>query len=584
MVNASFPLRDEHRLILRVLDGLDLALERWGEAGAASPGQGAAFVEFLREFADGCHHRKEEELLFPVLASLHFDAGGSPVAQLLGEHLRLRTLTREFSAQIAGAEAGDSAALASLRAAGRELAATLRRHVDKEEHCLFGMADAVILGKDLEHLLAAYQALEATPEFDAPYTRGRQLAARLVADLGVPAARPARASRPTGRATVAAHAVASTDERAVASAVWQHYRTPLSPDPGTELASQCARALASDPIGLIRQALERIGRRLSPEPMLWKLLPGGFLRLFFPVLGQPDHLESSTVVAVVLLHELASERTLYAHPVFAGPEANPLLKHLGGPMAQPRAQAGENGVTATRRLLYHKISIWDAYERERPLLGFEEATRRWRARYGWSLVRLYFCERCSACRWGSPFLEGDGGAPFQYEKGHAPPMHAKRRGEWADTVAAIRASKAWRIESAYARRGAFELGEQPRLVARVNGDWTLALFPTDVEILDGGSIVAAAAYYHEPSRETRWVQCLAAGEEAETLFMSGDDALGLPQPGGRHGRGPRRYAEWRRHAWSRFWLDELEIGVHAASQRWLASYWDALRKLLRASG
>ncbi|HMM74713.1 MAG TPA: hemerythrin domain-containing protein [Gammaproteobacteria bacterium] len=584
IVHATLSLRDEHRLILRVLDSLEIALGQWREAGAAAPGQCAAFAEFLREFADGCHHRKEEELLFATLARANAATAGSPVMQLAMEHERLRALARDIAIHAAPAEAGDRTALSRLLDSGAELAAVLRRHIDKEEHCLFGMAEQIIRGNGYAELVAALRVLEAEPNYRRRYARGRALAERLATDHGLPPARLVSAAAPTSRADAFISHHADDPARAAAPterAPWQACRIPLLPEPGTELAAHCAHALASEAVGLLHRALERVGRRIAHDPMLWKALPGGYLRLFFSVTGQVDRIESGTVVAIVLLYDVASERTLYAHPVYASPEANPLLKHVGGPMAQPRAQVGENGVSATRRLLYHKMAIWDAHVRERRRLGPDAASQRWRARYGWSLVRLYFCERCAACRWGSPFFAGDDGMPLRVETGPADGSDSRPGDETDPAVTAIRASPAWRIETAYARRGGFRLTEVPRLVTALGDDWTIAVFPTDAEILDGGSIVAAAAYHHRPTGGTHWVQCLVAGAEAETLFVSGD-ALGLPFPGGSYGPQPGlRYAAWRRRAWSRFWLDELELGVHAASTRWLTGYWQALRLLFR---
>lgn len=581
MLHTTLSLRDEHRLILRVLDSLELALGQWRRAGAATPGKCAAYVAFLREFADGCHHRKEEDLLFATLARVDAETADSPITQVTAEHAHLRALTLEMATQAAAAESGDPTALNRLLASGGELAAVLRRHIDKEEHCLFGMAEQTIRGDVRAELLAACRVLEAEPDFQRRYAEGRALAERLAADQDLPPARLASTAAPASHGdTFIGHHAEKHAIAGAAQALWQAYRTPLPPEPGTELAAHCARALASDAIGLPRQALERIGRRIEAEPLLWKLLPGGMLRLFFPVTGDPDLITAGTVVAIVMLYDVATERALYAHPVFAGPEANPLLKHIGGLMAQPRAQAGENGVSATRRLLLHKMAIWDAYERECRESGPVTASARWRARYGWALVRLYFCERCSACRWGSPFFDGDSGPAWLADASPAALPASPPACDATGVVAAIRASLAWQVETAYARRGGFELAERPRLIVPLAGGWTIAVFPTDAAIVDGGSLVAAAAYHHAPTRETRWVQCLAAGGEAETLFQCGDDALGLPLPGDAEGRGRRlHYAEWRRLAWSQFWLDELELGVQAASARWLSNYWRALEIL-----
>ncbi|MBW2444688.1 MAG: hypothetical protein JRG83_02050, partial [Deltaproteobacteria bacterium] len=333
-------------------------------------------------------------------------------------------------------------------------------------------------------------------------------------------------------------------------------------------------------VAMQRAMLERIGRRIEPAPLLWRMLPSGHLRLFFPVTGASDAIEKGTVVALVLLYDLAEERPLYAHPVHAGPGANPLLQHLSGPMAHPKAQEGGNGERATLRLLEHKRTLWERFEHEREELGPEEAGRLWRERYGWSLVRLYFCERCAACRFGSPFLEGSDGEPFR-STGSAVPEEARelQPGESSQIAAAVRASEPWRIEVAYAQRGGFTVRDEPSRVEALGADWRIVLFPTDAEWIEGGTLVGAIAYFHVPSGETRYASCLSAGPEAETLFLRGDTALGLPLTDAA-ARGA--YAAWRAQAWSSFWLDELELGLHAASRRWLHGYWDALGRLFGA--
>jgi hypothetical protein len=92
-----------------------------------------------------------------------------------------------------------------------------------------------------------------------------------------------------------------------------------------------------------------------------------------------------------------------------------------------------------------------------------------------------------------------------------------------------------------------------------------------------------AAWFHAPSGTTPYVHCLPAGPEAEPLFLHGERALGLPLAGiGAEAR--KAYAAWRRSAWSRFWLDELELGRHAASRRWLDGWWEALGRLFAGRG
>ena len=66
-MKATDILNDEHQLIQRVLD----ALERGAARLRAGEKISAAFfldaADFIRGFADGAHHRKEEGVLFEAL-------------------------------------------------------------------------------------------------------------------------------------------------------------------------------------------------------------------------------------------------------------------------------------------------------------------------------------------------------------------------------------------------------------------------------------------------------------------------------------------------------------------------------------
>lgn len=147
-------------------------------------------------------------------------------------------------------------------------------------------------------------------------------------------------------------------------------------------------ALAGAAVRMQRDLLERLGLQIDTTPMLWKYMPGPYLRLFFRVEGESLAIEEGRVVALVLLHDPQRGRTLYAHPIHAGPQANPLLKHLHGPMAAPKAQEGANGDRATLRLLEHKQAIWDRFLLDRERLEPREAGQLRRERYFWALMRV----------------------------------------------------------------------------------------------------------------------------------------------------------------------------------------------------
>ena len=354
------------------------------------------------------------------------------------------------------------------------------------------------------------------------------------------------------------------------------YRRPLD----ATLRRHVSAALASDALRMQRELLEPLGLRIDPEPALWKYLPGPALRLFLRVDGDSPAVEEGQVVAVVLLHDPQSDRTLYAHPIHAGARANPLLGHLHGPMATPKAQEGANGDRATLRLLEHKRAIWDQFLLEREQLEPHDAGRRWRERYSWALVRLYFCERCPGCGWGSPFFDGISGQPHRAPRTERSPAQITP-GLTAGFFERLRESAAWAVETAYVRRGGLAVNHTPALAAWLDRDMVFAAFPTDVEFIDAGVPVGLALYADASTASVRHAHVLTAGPEPEPALLHGERALGLPrpQPGEADAAARDSYARWRARGWSQFWLRELEDGPYAASESWLTGYWDALARL-----
>jgi len=338
--------------------------------------------------------------------------------------------------------------------------------------------------------------------------------------------------------------------------------------------------LDSSPMQAVRTLLNRSGLHVEEQPIVNKDLAGSLVRLMFPAVG--GCIADGAVVSVVCLYDRQAGRTLYAHPMHAGPEVNPLVRHLDGPMAAPKSQADADGGRASKRIIEHKRALWDRFVDERPRIGQREADRRWRAGYYWALKRLYFCGGCRQCRWGSPFFDLPGPKSAGVATGSttpnpAPPL-SKRH---ATIINDIRSSDAWRVESAYAKRGGFTVMEHPRLVKEIQTDCIQIVFPTNVSAVQAGALVAVAFTHNLPSRSVILSHCLCAGPESEIQFLKGDVAFRLPQPqpamAGEDARETYRF--WRRSAWSQFWLNELERGLAVASEIWLNEFWDALEAL-----
>ncbi len=152
-------LRSEHRVIERVLDAMQ-------QLAANTPIDAAAFrdaIDFLRNFADGCHHAKEENELFPRLEVQGIPRDGGPIGCMLDEHVRGRALIRAMSASLDGAAAGAPQSLGDFRRSVADYVDLLRKHIWKEDNVLFAMADQVLGAVDRSALQAGFERTEAIP-------------------------------------------------------------------------------------------------------------------------------------------------------------------------------------------------------------------------------------------------------------------------------------------------------------------------------------------------------------------------------------------------------------------------------------
>ncbi len=160
MAKATEVLMSEHRGIERMLAALEREVPKL-EAGDGTPlpvfVQG---VDFLRGFADRCHHHKEEQLLFPTLASKGVPTEGGPIAVMLGEHEQGRGYIRAMGAAIERYEAGDRGALKDLAAAARGYVELLRAHIWKEDNVLFQIANQALTTEEQQSLAEDFERVE----------------------------------------------------------------------------------------------------------------------------------------------------------------------------------------------------------------------------------------------------------------------------------------------------------------------------------------------------------------------------------------------------------------------------------------
>ena len=143
-MQATDILMQEHEVILRVIGALEIQTNRLAAGRNVRPGFFLDAADFIRNFADGCHHKKEEGVLFEAMVDAGLPRQGGPIPVMLAEHEQGRAFTRGMRDAANRLAAGDASARTDVVINARGYADLLRQHIQKENGILFPLADQVI--------------------------------------------------------------------------------------------------------------------------------------------------------------------------------------------------------------------------------------------------------------------------------------------------------------------------------------------------------------------------------------------------------------------------------------------------------
>jgi hemerythrin-like domain-containing protein len=160
-MKATQVLRDEHAGILAMLAVVEAAADRLRDGKSVPPDLFPSAVGFFRNFADKCHHGKEETKLFPALIDHGMPQEGGPVGVMLEEHTLGRAYIREMSAAADRYAQGDASIVPALIENALGYVRLLREHIDKENGVLFPMADNILTDNEQDELFEAFEQIEA---------------------------------------------------------------------------------------------------------------------------------------------------------------------------------------------------------------------------------------------------------------------------------------------------------------------------------------------------------------------------------------------------------------------------------------
>lgn len=178
-------LASEHRIIEQVLSCLERITER-AATGSMSWTDARQVVDFLRTFADECHHQKEERHLFPKMEARGFPRVCGPTGVMLAEHEQGRHAIQGMAQAVALADFNPHQARADFVRHARAYLPLLRQHILKEENRLFPMANQVFSESDQDELANAFEEVENAEEHAGIHAKYLQLADELAERYGVP--------------------------------------------------------------------------------------------------------------------------------------------------------------------------------------------------------------------------------------------------------------------------------------------------------------------------------------------------------------------------------------------------------------
>jgi hemerythrin-like domain-containing protein len=168
-------LMADHESILEALHILEAISNEVEHGKAINKDDTRALLTFLRDFADGSHHVKEEAIFFPALmqAGMTFQEG--PLRVMTYEHQRGRALTAAMDEALARNDNHDFVMYA------RRYIELLTEHIEKENYVLFDMADQMLTDEEDQKIAEGFRHFEQTIVSTATYVRLQDILESLAA-------------------------------------------------------------------------------------------------------------------------------------------------------------------------------------------------------------------------------------------------------------------------------------------------------------------------------------------------------------------------------------------------------------------
>lgn len=194
MYKALEDLMNEHRLIEQVLGSLQTFAEYLSTQADGDRQTVRDYADFFRNFADRCHHGKEEDRLFAKMNEYGFPSDYGPVAVMLSEHVQGRGHVGALAAVGEGSGPLTPDERAEVVEHALAYVPLLSAHIMKEDNILYPMAAQAVPEPEMERLAADFDAFEASVMGEGTHERFHALAESLIEAYPPDAARAAESS------------------------------------------------------------------------------------------------------------------------------------------------------------------------------------------------------------------------------------------------------------------------------------------------------------------------------------------------------------------------------------------------------
>lgn len=153
-------LRHDHRVIQQVAAGMSAVAELLDSGNQVDPSVLSDLVQFLRVFADQYHHEKEEQFLFPLLATKGNVSTRRELESLEREHRSAKQLVGQLAKAAAVYVHNPAAVRYRVIDLLQQLVELYPAHIWKEDFLLFPLAQQNLSQNEQQHLKEKFEDVE----------------------------------------------------------------------------------------------------------------------------------------------------------------------------------------------------------------------------------------------------------------------------------------------------------------------------------------------------------------------------------------------------------------------------------------